>query len=540
MAMRYIQHLVDRFTPQREKARDDQAMNHAGGFCFVLDKWTQLERFLILGNEGGTYYATERTMTRENAACVQACLDEDGARTVATIVAISDRGRAPKNDPAIFALAMAASHPRDDVRRAALAALPQVCRIGTHLFHFAGNVTQMRRWGRGLRRSVGDWYNQMPPDRLALQVVKYGQRDGWSHRDLLRLAHPKAASATHNAVFRWVVAGDSAAVDAPAKRGTTPSREHLPAMLTGFEMLKSATSKREVVELIRAHGFTHEMIPTQWKNEADVWEALLDKMPMTALIRNLAKMTEVGLLTPLGDATRKAVAMLTDGERLRRARVHPLGVLSARMVYGQGRGFRGSLSWEPVAQVVDALQHAFYASFGAIEPTGKRHLLALDVSGSMMCGTLSGMPGITPRVGSAAMSMVTARTEKESHFVGFSHRLVPIDISAKQSLEQVIDTIGRIPMGGTDCAQPMLYAKQHRIPVDTFVVYTDNETWAGGVHPFQALQDYRQASGISAKLVVVGMTATKFSIADPTDPGMLDVVGFDLAAPAVMADFARS
>ena len=42
-----------------------------------------------------------------------------------------------------------------------------------------------------------------------------------------------------------------------------------------------------------------------------------------------------------------------------------------------------------------------------------------------------------------------------------------------------------------------------------------------------------------AKLVVVGLTATKFSIADPNDPGMFDVVGFDAAAPQGIADFIR-
>ena len=40
-------------------------------------------------------------------------------------------------------------------------------------------------------------------------------------------------------------------------------------------------------------------------------------------------------------------------------------------------------------------------------------------------------------------------------------------------------------------------------------------------------------------LIVVGMLANPFTIADPTDAGMMDVVGFDTAAPAVMADFAR-
>jgi 60 kDa SS-A/Ro ribonucleoprotein len=95
-------------------------------------------------------------------------------------------------------------------------------------------------------------------------------------------------------------------------------------------------------------------------------------------------------------------------------------------------------------------------------------------------------------------------------------------------------------MGGTDCALPMLYATAQRLKVDAFCVFTDNETWAGDIHPYQALEQYRHELGIAAKLVVVGLTATEFSIANPDDAGMFDVVGFDTAAPAVMADFIRA
>ena len=92
-------------------------------------------------------------------------------------------------------------------------------------------------------------------------------------------------------------------------------------------------------------------------------------------------------------------------------------------------------------------------------------------------------------------------------------------------------------MGGTDCAQPMIYAKDKKLEVDTFIVYTDNETWAGRVHPSQALKNYRQSSGIDAKLIVCGMCATSFTIADPNDAGMLDMAGFDSAAPEVIRNF---
>jgi 60 kDa SS-A/Ro ribonucleoprotein len=85
----------------------------------------------------------------------------------------------------------------------------------------------------------------------------------------------------------------------------------------------------------------------------------------------------------------------------------------------------------------------------------------------------------------------------------------------------------------------MLWAQKNKIEIDTFCVYTDSETWAGRIHPVQALEQYRQAMGIPARLVVVGMVSNNFSIADPNDPGMLDVVGFDTAAPQLITSFSR-
>ena len=96
------------------------------------------------------------------------------------------------------------------------------------------------------------------------------------------------------------------------------------------------------------------------------------------------------------------------------------------------------------------------------------------------------------------------------------------------------------PFGGTDCAQPMLWAIRNRVrDVDVFVIYTDNETWAGQIHPAQALDEYRHKFNAQAKLVVVGMVSNGFSIAVPDDAGMMDVVGFDTATPGVLAQFAR-
>ena len=289
----------------------------------------------------------------------------------------------------------------------------------------------------------------------------------------------------------------------------------------------------------------------EWLNDREVWAALLEDMPLTAMIRNLAAMTRVGLLAPMSEAAGKIAAALTDRERLKAARVHPVAVLAALTTYQSGRGARGQGQWEPVGQVVDTLNEAFYLAFGNVTPTGRRIVLALDVSGSMAGGMIAGVPGLTPRVGSAAMALVTAATEPQHAIVAFTagnyasrgwaagSGITPLDISPRQRLDDVVQAVSNLPFGGTDCALPMLWALENGVTADAFVIYTDSETWAGPIHPAQALQQYRERTGIPARLVIVGMVSNGFSIADPHDAGMLDVVGFDTATPELIAAFVR-
>ncbi len=521
-----------RRTPQSEPVPGTVG-NSAGGFAFPVDDWARLDRFLVLGSEGGSYYAAERALTRENAEAAIRAIQADGARAVARIVEISHSGRAPKNDPAIFALALAASLGDEETKRLAMAAIPKVCRTGTHLFQFAEAIEGFRGWGRGLRRGIAAWYTGKPADQLALQVVKYRQRGGWTHRDLLRLAHPSTEEAARKELFDWVC------------RDTVG--EALPKLVTAFVALTKAKDADEIAALIAGHDLPREAVPTEWLNDAKVWCALLERMPVTALVRNLGKLSSVGVLTPLGDRLPLVLSELRDADRTRKARLHPLAILLALKTYAQGRGEKGKLTWEPVPQVIDALNAAFYTAFANVVPAGKRILLALDVSGSMGGGGIAGT-SLTPREGSAAMALMTAATEENYHIVGFTTsggnwmentQLTPLPLTPSMRLDDAVNAVSNLPFGGTDCALPMLHALEKGLKVDAFVVYTDSETWAGKIHPVQALREYRTKTGIAAKLVVVGMVSNGFSIADPNDGGMLDVVGFDAAAPAVIADFIR-
>jgi 60 kDa SS-A/Ro ribonucleoprotein len=524
----YAIHFSTRQTKQSEPIPGSgQVPNNAGGFSFAVDDWVRLDRFLVLGAEGGNYYVGEKALTIENAQALRRCIAQDGVRVVERVVAVSGSGRAPKNDAAVFALAMVAGLGDVRARTTALDALSRVCRTGTHLFQFAEDVRAFRGWGRALRRAIGDWYVGMEPRQLAYQLCKYQHRNGWAHRDLLRLTHPKPADGSPTAMALAWAAGKLDGARIPADGPLAP--------IYALEEARRAQTKAEVVRIIRDHGLVRECVPTRWLGEVDVWEALLDRMPLTAMVRNLATMTRLGVVAPGSAGAAKVAAELANVERVRKARLHPVAILMALRTYAAGRGERSKHVWTPVPQIIDALDAAFYTAFGGVTPTGKRWLLGIDVSGSM--GAQVAGTSMSCCEGATAMGLVTTHVEEDCTVCAFSNELCPLPITRRSRLDDALRHTRNINAGGTDCSLPMLYALERRLVVDAFVVLTDNETWAGDIHPAQALRRYRERMGIPARLIVVGMVSNSFTIADPADAGMMDVVGFDAAVPQLMADF---
>ena len=534
----------------------DMVENNAGGFVFKLDEWKQLERFLILGSEGGTFYVSEKKLTADNANKVLLLLKKDGVKVVEKTVEILKSGRAPKPDVAIFVLALAASKGDDATRKAALAAVPSALKTGTHLLKFVDSVNGLRGWGRGLKKAIQLWFKGRKNETLALQLVKYKQREGWSMKDVLRLAKPVPETEVQGKLFGWTAKNEKAEwAKAPVAPGDKAldfvwATEQAAQLKLVAEQADTAEAKailaeanqasvKKLVDLIVTYRLPREALPTEALNKVEVWEALLQEMPMTAMIRNLGTMSKIGLIKPLSDAEKLVFQRLTDAERLRGAKVHPIQVLSALRTYSSGRGVRSAATWNVSTKVVEALDEAFELSFGAVEPAGTRHLLGLDVSGSMSWGEIAGVPGLSPSAATAALAVVAARTEPWTAIMGFADSFRNLGITAKDRVDVATKKVSDLTFGRTDASLPMTWALQNKIQVDTFVVMTDNETWAGNIQPVQALEKYRQATGIGAKLIVVGMTSTGFTIADPNDAGMLDVVGFDGATPALMAKFAK-
>lgn len=504
----------------------DQKVNNTGGFTFTLDQWGVLDRFLMLGTESGGYYVGKKEKTAKGFDTVKSCIAADGLRVVARALEYSLAGRAPKNDPSVVAIALAAVYGDPLTVEAAYDALPRIARTGTWLFLFVSILDSLGKWNAAAKRGVSKWYTAKSVDRLAVQLLKYQSRDGWAHRDVLRLAHVKPSSDIQSNMFRWSVKGsDGLALGAA-----------VPRLLVDFETLKRTDIKADVLQIIESNAdISWEMVDTRWMKDKDVLSALVQNMGLTAVIRKLGALTAHGVIAPLSAGSKLVISKLTNGDELRKQRVHPITLLNAFKQYQAGRGLKGSLTWSADQRVLDAIDDAFYAAFDTIETPKKNYMIGVDCSGSMQSSQVNGMENLRAIEVAGVMALAIVKRQPNFFIAGFNNRIGELKITPKMRLDTVTKTMLAFNWGSTNPSLLYSFARENKMDVDTFVTITDNEVNCG-VHPAQALREYRNASGKHSASVIVGTEMSEFTIADPKDPRQLDIAGFDSAAPQLIGE----
>ncbi|MGW2219732.1 TROVE domain-containing protein [Nonomuraea sp. NPDC001684] len=541
-------------TPQTQPipGRTDQVRNAAGGYAFAKDVWRKLEDFLILGTTGGTYYVGENQLTADNAGVLFQAIAEDGPRVVRLLTDISTARppRAPKQRPALFALAACYAKGDADTRRAAKQALAKVARTTDHLAQFFGYYKNLGgkatgrgtapTMGRSLRTALGSWFLTGEADAVAFKACKAAQRrtpqgEAFALRDVLRIAHPVADSDQRRTLFGWIAGNVS----------DDEARDELPAV-DRFLTAKAVTTAEDAVRVVTEAKVPWEFLPDSVLKEPSVWEALIETVGLTALIRNLARMTRLGTLKPMADATSRAVLRLTDQQAILRARIHPMDAWLAMRVYASGQAQpdpRADVhTWQPVPAILDALEETYELSFGAVEPSGKRLLVAVDSSGSMSWGggvRVGGSPIGSPYEVGNAMAVMLSRIEKgDLHVIDVDTSVHASKVTPRTNLREIASW--QPSGGGTDLSLPFTWARDRRMEVDGIIVFTDNETWAGRSHPTQALDAYRRTVNADARVVVAAMTAAGHSIGDAKDEGVLNVAGLDASLPLIVNGFIRA
>jgi 60 kDa SS-A/Ro ribonucleoprotein len=506
----YSSSITNRPQTQPIFGRTDMVQNNAGGFSFEVTPQQRLERFLLIGSEGGTYYVDEQKLTEQNATAIIKYIKSDGAKALATVVDFAENNRAPKADATVFVLALIASHGDKETKIASYSAISKVCKTSTHLFMFLANIQNLRGWSKGLCKGVAKFYTGRTTDQVAYQLVKYRNRAGFTHADALSLSHPSKVSAELFKLFGYA-------------RGKVTPFESGNALVDAFEKAQSDVSTDELVGLIREYKLTWEMVPQEKLNTKEVLLALLENMPLTALIRNLNRFSYNDLTEGNTPTVKTIVSKLTDKENVQKSGIHPLNVVNSMLTYSSGRGVRGDKTWKVNQNIVDALGTTYDLALAALTPTNKNILLAVDISGSMRA-PVNNMQMNASQIANV-LAVTILKAEKNAELMWFDTNIQPAKLGRRNSIDEVLRNSPH--GGGTDCAQAFVHALATKTKYDAIVILTDNETWAGNAHGLDLLNQYRRSVNRDVKVIELALAANPSTNLPVDEANVLRVVGFD-------------
>ena len=577
----------------------EMKQNNAGGFTFAVTDQQYLLRCLILGTTKNTYYQTNSELTADAIELCKKMADlPNSTLFIDTVHDVYTKGRAPKLDQVLMALAIGCKSTDLTTRRQSYELVSKLNTF-SHLYTWKSMQKKYfgtKGFGKLAKGAVHKLISNLKPNDFAYQMSKYGQRnvggESWGIDDIIRCVRirGKDLGPEREYLINFCVKDAESATKYAKEHNLEDTYvfKYMTAVHTAKHLVDNDDNRAKLIELVNTYNLTREMMPTWALKSPDVWNALLFttvtdatnatappgglslseskgdskeeskgekkkypvKMPITALIRNLAVMTVRGIFD--NEKHCKLVCEhLNNKDVLKKGKVHPVQILVAQATYSKGKGDKGSLEWTPNAQITKALESAFYASFGTVIPTGKRIMHAIDVSPSMG-SPISCLPQLTSSDAVALLSLVFSHVETEKQtYVAFAggndynnYAIQAIDINAKMSFAEVRGKVQLNGWNSTDCSLPMRSAIEEYKKsdgkaglYDAFIIYTDNDTYAGNVHPSIALTQYRELTGIPAKMIVLATTPTIFTIADPKDAGMMDIVGFDTNGPSIIHDF---
>ena len=501
---------VTQAIPNRET---EMVENLAGGMAFKTDDLVALRRWLLTGSESNLFYQNKEELTEKNVKILTEMVAKNPVAVAEEIVYASNHGI--NNHTPLLALVYLSMG--NEVAKARFRAIfNSIVRTASHLYEFMEYTKGLRGFGKLIHSVVDVWMKSKEIPNLEYQFVKYQNRYNWTGRDVLRKIKPVPRDTIESNLFAWMT-------------GKQMIAETACLNLVGiYETLKKGNlDEKDVVKAILDYNLTHEMIPANIVRTKGIWEALFQKMPVTATLRNLANLTNKGVFTNLDNL--KILEEKFSKERLIKGRVHPISIVSAYKIYSAGGALgRSQLTWKAHPVVEDILEKAVEEAFISLEPTGKTFYHAIDVSGSMQNAPLDTL-WMTPAEIAGIMALATVKAEKYYFTSAFTTTTMDFPKLRKATSFKTALAQGFFPgtPAGTNLGSAIQYATDNKIKADVLVFWTDGQTWQGR-HPSQLVKDYRGKINSDAKLIYVTLApyANSTTLSDSMDGKSYDIAGF--------------
>ncbi|XP_046738503.1 60 kDa SS-A/Ro ribonucleoprotein-like [Diprion similis] len=467
----------------------------------------------------------------------------------------------------IFALAVCARQTENErLRQAAYDTVKKICVTPQDFILFVKFASQIAKsapepkhgWGGGWRRAVNDWYLSKDPLDLAKCVTRYRGRYGWTHKDIVKLSHPKTDDIAKKAVLKYVLFGLK---EAKKEFGDKPEAKEVIQYIEQVEEFKHCEDEILAGRLLELYNLTLDHIPGHLLKCKEVWNSLIPAMNITMLLKNLQRMHNYGVLEQAGAAVDKVVDEICNQEKLANEKIHPALVLITIKNYEKsGR----PLSYEkqkarktkirsviippkPTRKIVEALYKTLEYSFNSLEPTGLKYMITIDMNKAMQgspawrCGNLSSAEA------GCLIALCLLRSEVNVTVAVFKKFSVhEVYLNKNASLGQIVKKMKQTPTGDVNLEKPMIWAAEKKKQFDVFINVVDvvDKRFGNEVrtdNPRKAIKEYRSKMGLkNAKLVTCAMATAQMVPHSDDNESILTICGFDENVPKIIEAFARS
>ncbi|CAK8690523.1 unnamed protein product [Clavelina lepadiformis] len=514
---------------------------------------SSFKRFLHLGIEKGVYKsAMSHTYptTLEQSFTTKLTRNGNGAELI-NIIKSTCKDPSFCQSAGVYALAVCDTSSNALVVNKAHKLLNVVCTTPHAILQFVAACERLTKkpfnttgWGRSRRSAIQQWYSNKPSSEIAYAVTSCKTYQHWSHKDLLKLCHINPSNdLCCDILCSYIMKGFSKTKDRFSKEVCdTPDAQELFDLLEAVRRVKLSKPEEVVAtaSLISKYKMAWGHVPCHLQNDQMLWRKLLSEISLPVLLQNLPRIHAKKMVEKEDLWSKVLLQRLLNVNDIQQSGIHPCCWLYHHHEYKLGKKIKKKYRWEPDAEVLSALEVAFYISLKGVRPTQKRIFVTVSTS---MKGKVLHWNQVPCQTFAVAFCLAMAQTEPHAQIYPFAKKWSEIEIK-EDMLSVAQSKFEKIPVqyGSPDLARPLIRAKKDKKEIDTFIVITDDKVakpTGNKTTTLDALAQYREVMKIPARLIVLALSSEKdlIPLELRQDNGVLSISGFNERVPNIIHDF---
>ena len=441
------------------------AVNEAGGSAYSFSRKHALAQYAATGCLNSTFYASD---DEQLAKVLELCNGVEPEFIARAALYARERGFM-KDLPALLCAVLSVKSP---------GLMAEVFDRVIDSPKMLRNFVQIMRSGAVGRKSLGTL-----PKRLILQWLEGRSDEQLFHgsvgnspslADIIKMVHPKPASASRAALFGYLIGRKVRRLGTLARPSEEDGQEcpsydesALPEIVQQFEKFKRAVNSG--ADKLDPPDVPFQMLTAlplsqrQWKKIARDGSWQMTRMNLNTFARH-GVLSDFHLVGEIANRLRNEAL-------IEKAKVFPYQLLVAYLNAGDD---------VPTA-IRESLQDAMEVAIRNVPRVAGKVFVFPDVSGSMQSPVTGHRKGSTTKVRcvdvAALVSAAILRKNPDAEIIPFESNIVRVDLNPRDSVMTNASKLSNLPCGGTNCSAPLAELNRRRATGDLIVYVSDNESW---------------------------------------------------------------